>query len=552
MEALKSKLLESAEYVRGIARNNLQVEVNYDMEGVRWLDGLIQREHERNEPARRHGLIQVLGAFLGECIVRNIGGQWEKYEDTVWVRLGKESGVFPFHKVKKHLESGAAAGDSVLGFYHAVAAMNLGPLSKPQQRLLSMYEEGRDYHIYIGLPVKAPTKWERVASIKDNWVKGQENCSYLLNQIQSFYITYPSGGLIFYEGITEHLLSLMPKKVSAPYENAVPVHAPLALEELEKGKAFVEISYGRSTTEPDNPNRYSTTLRNVSSVRIRVVKFGGYMPKDGVWTLNTISKDFFREQTFREWYGQTTEWIPPGVEVCNRGNYGAPPCVWAYFCETETGESFIAGAELAALPPDPEKEQALNKLRNACAQTLKKMHPRNLETVRVPNPPWMKPADPLAEIGNQQMRLLAEGNIVWAALVQANTLLFSPGNHDCPAQAIYSSDPHFDGRIYELRTISSRIQQLKNTTPSDPEAKRVADLVTDEMDRSMNWKLPKLLTDKDVRSTTIMVYRKHIPNGVLTSGVFPILMHPSTEGVMIVPFEFWPIELIKMWQQKRL
>lgn len=41
-----------------------------------------------------------------------------------------------------------------------------------------------------------------------------------------------------------------------------------------------------------------------------------------------------------------------------------------------------------------------------------------------------------------------------------------------------------------------------------------------------------------------MVFRKHIPNGVLSAGSFPRRVHPATKAVMVLPFEFWPIELI--------
>jgi hypothetical protein len=49
-----------------------------------------------------------------------------------------------------------------------------------------------------------------------------------------------------------------------------------------------------------------------------------------------------------------------------------------------------------------------------------------------------------------------------------------------------------------------------------------------------------------------MVFRKHVPNGVLSCGLFPILTHPSTPAVMMVPFEFWPIELIVLWKENGL
>jgi hypothetical protein len=66
----------------------------------------------------------------------------------------------------------------------------------------------------------------------------------------------------------------------------------------------------------------------------------------------------------------------------------------------------------------------------------------------------------------------------------------------------------------------------------------------------MGWKVPEALTDKDVRTATFIVFRKHIPGGVLTGSQIPILVHPSTQAVMIVPFESWPDELVRSWKPR--
>ncbi|MET8751915.1 hypothetical protein ABZW32_17710 [Streptomyces sp. NPDC004667] len=52
----------------------------------------------------------------------------------------------------------------------------------------------------------------------------------------------------------------------------------------------------------------------------------------------------------------------------------------------------------------------------------------------------MEREDPLAEILKVQDMLLAEGRLVWGALVQANNDLFGRGWVDLPAAVIYSPD----------------------------------------------------------------------------------------------------------------
>jgi len=42
-----------------------------------------------------------------------------------------------------------------------------------------------------------------------------------------------------------------------------------------------------------------------------------------------------------------------------------------------------------------------------------------------------------------------------------------------------------------------------------------------------------------------MVIRKHLPRGVMVLYQFPILIHPATTAVMIVPSRYWPRALIR-------
>ncbi|HEY6096338.1 MAG TPA: hypothetical protein VIU93_15465 [Gallionellaceae bacterium] len=208
--------------------------------------------------------------------------------------------------------------------------------------------------------------------------------------------------------------------------------------------------------------------------------------------------------------------------------------------------------QLGGAPGDLQKEQAIGKLRSAYELAQKRFNPQILASVSAPTPPWMDKRDALNEILRQQSLLLQEGKIVWGALIQANKLLFSPGRDDCPALLVYSADPYFDSRPQELRQIGHSIFSLKDTIPDHPELEEVAQLVSDKMDRSMNFRLPHVLSNREIRAAAFMVFRKHIPTGVLTAGTFPILIHPSTDAVMIVPCEFWPIELIVLWKEGKL
>jgi hypothetical protein len=207
---------------------------------------------------------------------------------------------------------------------------------------------------------------------------------------------------------------------------------------------------------------------------------------------------------------------------------------------------------VASQPADPTLEALIATLRESFGQRQSRLSERTLASLVMNPPAWMKSSDGLSEVFRQQRLLLREGQIVWGALVQANNLLFEPGTSDHPAMLVYSSDRYFDVRPAELRLIGSKVFALKGTDPADPELNSLARLITEEVDRSMGLRLPPVFSPRDLRSAVFMVFRRHIPNGVLSCGLFPILTHPTTDAVLIVPFEFWPAELTILWRDRRL
>jgi hypothetical protein len=105
----------NAALVVSIANDRPGQELAFDEQAIRWLDGYIQRQYEAGDPTSRDGLVNTLGSFLGECIIRSFGGEWA-YVDGSWcVRFDEKNAVFPFAKVAKQLENGSV--DSVLSFF---------------------------------------------------------------------------------------------------------------------------------------------------------------------------------------------------------------------------------------------------------------------------------------------------------------------------------------------------------------------------------------------------------------------------------------------------
>ncbi|WP_211280276.1 hypothetical protein [Streptomyces lushanensis] len=165
--------------------------------------------------------------------------------------------------------------------------------------------------------------------------------------------------------------------------------------------------------------------------------------------------------------------------------------------------------------------------------------------LRIPEPRWMRPNanDPLREILREQDSLLREGRLVWGALVQANTLLFQPGKDDHPAEVVYSPDAaDFDNNPVRLLDIARSLYSLKGTEQSDPELMAFSEHLANEMERGMRMPLPhKLTAGATVYNTAVLISRRHLPDGVLHSSVFPLIIHPEkTAMTMMLPSRYWP------------
>lgn len=98
--------------------DKLGVHLNYDRASVEWIDGYIERTRPNLDGPAVLGLSNSIGAFLGECIIANHGGQWRESEGAWGVYFDEENAAYPFAKVEKHLLNGS--GDSILSFYDVI------------------------------------------------------------------------------------------------------------------------------------------------------------------------------------------------------------------------------------------------------------------------------------------------------------------------------------------------------------------------------------------------------------------------------------------------
>ncbi|MEA2206873.1 MAG: hypothetical protein QOE77_3649 [Blastocatellia bacterium] len=85
------------------------IDFGYTSESVAWLDGFVERQRLRPETddGMIAKLVDVLGSYLGECIIKCYGGYWHNKEGQWCVCFNEGNFVYPFNKMQKQFENGA-------------------------------------------------------------------------------------------------------------------------------------------------------------------------------------------------------------------------------------------------------------------------------------------------------------------------------------------------------------------------------------------------------------------------------------------------------------
>jgi hypothetical protein len=100
--------------------SNLHEEFGYNSASLKWLDGFIEHQRTTSDFASRTSLIQIIGCYLGECIIWTYGGTWKLHEGQWGVFFDDSNAVFPFAKVSKQFENGHDGGDSISSFFEVI------------------------------------------------------------------------------------------------------------------------------------------------------------------------------------------------------------------------------------------------------------------------------------------------------------------------------------------------------------------------------------------------------------------------------------------------
>lgn len=91
---------------------------------LRWLEGYLDRRRDQLNYDERNRLINMIGAFLGECLRLDNSGIWIEDDGRYGVQVGAGGLIaFPFSKVAKYIDDGAEAGESFASMFRSTPAL---------------------------------------------------------------------------------------------------------------------------------------------------------------------------------------------------------------------------------------------------------------------------------------------------------------------------------------------------------------------------------------------------------------------------------------------
>jgi hypothetical protein len=172
-----------------------------------------------------------------------------------------------------------------------------------------------------------------------------------------------------------------------------------------------------------------------------------------------------------------------------------------------------------------------------------------LTYLHVSAPRWARgnPPDDLMILFQNMGSLFQDGVVTWGIVIQANQLMYEPGNDNCPGEVVYSLSDRATPEY--LQSVAAKIGSLKGTEPEDPELRPIAEYLTDEMIRVFGLRVPTVLSDSaHCRISTTFFVRKHLPGRKLFSPLIPLVVSPDEPHLaMTLPARYWPNELIDWW-----
>jgi len=107
--AHSSELQDDAKLVIDVMSEKEDVQLDFSADAISWIDTYInQHQHDLNENDKTV-LREKFGAFVGETIRRNYGGQWVQADGDEWmIAFDDNAQTAPFEMVSATLDNGSS------------------------------------------------------------------------------------------------------------------------------------------------------------------------------------------------------------------------------------------------------------------------------------------------------------------------------------------------------------------------------------------------------------------------------------------------------------
>ena len=167
------------------------------------------------------------------------------------------------------------------------------------------------------------------------------------------------------------------------------------------------------------------------------------------------------------------------------------------------------------------------------------------KSVRIIAPLWLD-RDPMRRTFFRHTDIWNGGQVGWGRIVQANMQLFSAGDSDCPADVLYDTS----GKLpyTALREPATRLFGFRKGTPANAEEQAYANHLNDELTRAAGTPVPKSISALPLKISTVLIHRKHLPDGKLSLPYFPVVTNDKHPGaIMVLPSRWWPNWFRELW-----
>ncbi|MEM1059860.1 MAG: hypothetical protein AAGK14_11475 [Verrucomicrobiota bacterium] len=166
-----------------------------------------------------------------------------------------------------------------------------------------------------------------------------------IRQSKAGLVTYPSGEVLCQFGDFRKTPEGVHFMTGPSYSDDAP---GFRRNLVRNGDGGVQVIHGPSRSQAgDARYNYSTKVTNMTQQRVRVTKFAPF--SQGLFGIKEEPDiGYYSPLQFREWFRVENPqgWIDPGASAQDPDNYGSGGGVWAFFFETDQGDTFISTAPL--------------------------------------------------------------------------------------------------------------------------------------------------------------------------------------------------------------